>query len=635
MIQETQDPPEPRVIGLDVHPDTFTAAVVRGPTPASAEVVNLYHHQPLSQLARWAQKFTTAQDMLVLEASGNSFHVARLLAGVERPAKVLESCQMGKLKEAHANNDKISAVRIAKAYLAGTAKEVWVPDPLTQERRDWMHAHRKAVKRTTQMNHRIGSYFSDQGVRLPQDLGLATDPVTTEKIHKLYSWTPRQWQVVEVMFMELKHANEQRAQWRSLMAQEVLTDVKMLALVRLCGVRDIVAFSLMAIIGNIERFESPKKLVKYVGLNPAFDESGEGAWKGGIGGHGRKDLRALLIEAAQALMRTQHPLAKWGRKLMGRKGSLHVAVAAVARKLTVAIWYLMKGRWTALEEIEPRLALKVGKIISQVGAEKLKALGQTRKGLREATFQALKTTEIYVSNPAQKMPVPSEGQSKIEAPEAPSEKALARPETLQVNPGEPNPLKTTDPTQKRSGPATQPTRKPTRVYVLDLHKKMPPPEERKKTKPTPEAPLRAAVLLPEGQSRNPVEAIPLQEVGQTQKNLRPATQPMRKPTRVYLLDLHKKMPPPGEGKKKTAAPAVPLRDALALPEGKIINPPEAIPLQDLSKTPKTWPPETRPTAKKTKIYVLDPNKKMPAPGDRKKNRPVPETRLGDAVPQTP
>ena len=39
---------------------------------------------------------------------------------------------MGKLKEAHANNDPISAVRIAKAYLAGTAKEVWVPDLKTR-----------------------------------------------------------------------------------------------------------------------------------------------------------------------------------------------------------------------------------------------------------------------------------------------------------------------------------------------------------------------------------------------------------------------------------------------------------------------------------------------------------------------
>ncbi len=72
----------------------------------------------------------------------------RTVAPLGRKALVLESGQMGKLKEAHANNDKISAVRMGKAYLAGTAKIVWVPDPKTQERRDWFHAHRKAVKRT-------------------------------------------------------------------------------------------------------------------------------------------------------------------------------------------------------------------------------------------------------------------------------------------------------------------------------------------------------------------------------------------------------------------------------------------------------------------------------------------------------
>ena len=65
----------------------------------------------------------------MLEASGNSFQVVRTLAAIERQAKVLESCQLGKLKEAHANNDKISAVRIGKAYLAGTAKRSGCPIP--------------------------------------------------------------------------------------------------------------------------------------------------------------------------------------------------------------------------------------------------------------------------------------------------------------------------------------------------------------------------------------------------------------------------------------------------------------------------------------------------------------------------
>jgi hypothetical protein len=129
-----------RVIGFDAHPDSFTAAVLRGPTPATAEVEKTFNKVPMAQLSSWAQKHTTAQDLFVLEASGNSFQVVRTLAAIGRKAKVLESCQMGKLKEAHANNDKISAVRIGKAYLAGTAKEVWVPDPKTQEWRDWFHA---------------------------------------------------------------------------------------------------------------------------------------------------------------------------------------------------------------------------------------------------------------------------------------------------------------------------------------------------------------------------------------------------------------------------------------------------------------------------------------------------------------
>src|ERR1044071_7759877 len=123
-----------RVIGFDSHPDSFTAAILRGPTPAAAVVEKMFNKVPMSRLQSWAKKNTTAQDLLVLEASGNSFQVVRNLAAIDRKALVLESCQMGKLKEAHANNDKLSAVRIAKAYLAGTAKEVWVPDLKPQER---------------------------------------------------------------------------------------------------------------------------------------------------------------------------------------------------------------------------------------------------------------------------------------------------------------------------------------------------------------------------------------------------------------------------------------------------------------------------------------------------------------------
>jgi transposase len=399
-----------RVIGLDVHPDSFTAAMVRGPTPAAAVIEKTFDKVPMRQLQSWAEKHTTVRDRIVLEASGNSFQVVRHLEAVGRKALVLESCQMGKLKEAHANNDKISAVRIAKAYLAGTAKTVWVPDLKTQGRRDIFHAHSKAVKRTTQMRSRLRSYLSDNGVRLPRGVRLSEDPPLEAYLRQIKDWSVSQWWVIEGLLLELRHAEEQRQHWRSVIAQEVLADPMLLSIVRLCGVRDLVAFALGALVGDIHRFAEPRKLVKYIGLNPAFDDSGQSQWHGGIGGHGRKDLRCLMIEAAQSILRSsQAALARWGKKLLGRKGSINLSVAAIARKLTVAVWYLMMGRWTPLEEIDDRLAIKVSKIISHVGPTGLQKLGKSRKDLREQAHTSLKTGRVYILDPDTKWtprPVP-------------------------------------------------------------------------------------------------------------------------------------------------------------------------------------------------------------------------------------
>jgi transposase len=392
--------PVQRVIGFDSHPDSFTAALLRGPTPAAAVTEKTFNKVPISQLESWAKKHTTAEDLFVLEASGNSFQVVRSLAAVGRQARVLESCHIGKLKEAHANNDKISAVRIGKAFLAGTAKEVWVPDPKTQEWRDLFHAHGKCVKRTTQMCNRILSYLSDHGVRLTT---LTQSQEEQQRVLQAYSWSVREKQVIDGYFMDWRHAEEQRAHWQSVIAQEVLAEPVLLSLVRLCGIRDQVAFAVGAIIGDIKRFANPRKLVGYIGLNPAFDDSGEQESKGGIGGHGRRDLRSLLIQSAQSILRSNHPLAKWGRKLSAKKNSVNLAVAAIARRLVVSIWYLMMGRWTPLEEIDERLALKVGKIITRVGANGLKKMDKTRKTLREETYQSLKAGRVYALDPTRKL----------------------------------------------------------------------------------------------------------------------------------------------------------------------------------------------------------------------------------------
>lgn len=382
-----------RVISLDAHPDTFTAAFVRGPTPAAAVHEKTFDRVPLDNLVKWAQKNTTPQDLFVLEASGNSFQIVRTLGSIERTAYVLESRQMGQLKEAHANNDKLSALRIAKAYLAGTAKKVWVPDLKTQERRDIFHAHRKAVKRTGQVRARLLSYLSDNGVRWK------SGPLTEEKVRALKAWTPMQWEIISTLLLEKQDAETSRQRWRSIIAREVLSDPLLLSITRLCGVRDVIAFALGALIGDIHRFANPKKLVKYVGLNPAYDHSGEGEWNGGVRGHGRRDLRSLLVEAAHSILRSKQPVARWGKRLLARKSCRSLTVCAIARKLVVAVWYLMMGQWTPLEELDTPLQSKMSKIIRELLPQSRASMAENLQALREQVYERMKSGRVYTLNP--------------------------------------------------------------------------------------------------------------------------------------------------------------------------------------------------------------------------------------------
>ena len=92
--------------------------------------------------------------------------------------------------------------------------------------------------------------------------------------------------------------------------------------------------------------------------------------------------------------------------MLARKGEVNLVVAAIARKLTVAVWYLLMGRWTPLEDIDGRMAIKVGKIIGAVGQPAIQRLGKTRKSYREEVYQRLNTGRVYVLDPNKKYSSP-------------------------------------------------------------------------------------------------------------------------------------------------------------------------------------------------------------------------------------
>jgi hypothetical protein len=57
-----------------------------------------------------------------------------------------------------------------------------------------------------------------------------------------------------------------------------------------------------------------------------------------------------------------------------RKGN-NIAVAALARKLVVSVWYLLKGFFSPLTEITEHIRIKLHKIVTQIGKARLVELG--------------------------------------------------------------------------------------------------------------------------------------------------------------------------------------------------------------------------------------------------------------------
>ncbi len=307
------------VVGLDVHPDTFAGAVLRGRDPATAKVAHSSTRVPLDQLEVWATRHTHESDTLVLEASANSFAVAAQLRAVGRTALILESRQAGQVGKADCANDRLDAVKIARIHLSGLATQVWQPDAKTLERREVFSAYQSVVREATRLKQQIRAMLNEHCLRLPAGFRLA-HPTAGARLLKLKAWTPAQTMLLEGMHAGLVAARARRTRLRAYMAQEIVGDETLMRLARLCGVGAVVCFGLVSAVGGVTRFLHSRKLAAYLGLNPSVCESGEYEGGGALKRHGRGPIRALLVQSAKKLLLVDNPLQKWGLAVAARRG---------------------------------------------------------------------------------------------------------------------------------------------------------------------------------------------------------------------------------------------------------------------------------------------------------------------------
>jgi transposase len=110
------------------------------------------------------------------------------------------------------------------------------------------------------------------------------------------------------------------------------------------GVGPLTALAYVLIIGSPERFRCGKQIGSYLGLIPCEDSSAGRQRLGHISKQGNSLLRFLLLEAAQAAVRSN---PQWRREFLHltmRRGR-QIAVVALARKLAVGLYWMWRKGW--------------------------------------------------------------------------------------------------------------------------------------------------------------------------------------------------------------------------------------------------------------------------------------------------
>jgi transposase len=278
-------------------------------------------------------------DEVALEATTNSDAIATMLRPLVRRVVVSNPRKTRAIAEAKVKTDKVDARILAQLLAADFLPGTWVPDDRTRMLRRLVMRRSHLVKQRTRVKNQVHAI-------------MARNLVPTCPHADLFSrvgrrWLERQdlpsdeWRSVEALVRQLDFHGDELAQVDRDIALEAIDDPVVARLMTVPGIDVTVAVAVLAAVGDFGRFESPDRLVSYLGLNPRVRQSGDGpASYGRITKAGPAQARGMLVEAAFSASRAPGPLRAFYRRVKERRG-FQIAIVATARKMTVLCWHLI------------------------------------------------------------------------------------------------------------------------------------------------------------------------------------------------------------------------------------------------------------------------------------------------------
>jgi len=356
-------------VGLDVHKDSTTAAILEGDT-SQPEVLRL--SADLMQVRRLFRRLSRRGAVRACyEASGCGYVLQRVLVDDGFFCEVVAPSMIPRMPGDRRKTDRLDATMLVRLYRSGHLVAVSAPTP-----------EREAIRRLVRLRTSTGRTVQDTkrriaGICLSQGFVFRATKTLWSKKHR--DWlshlrdTLGDGPMATVIRTELEQLEYLETKLRSLDG-EIETYARrspyrdvVEALCCLRGVKVLTAMVLATEIGDIGRFPSAQSLMAWIGLIPQERSSGSRERRGPITKTGNAHVRRVLVQASwnhrhrsganlilnrrrqgqpadvvAIAVKAQHRLAKKFHRLSLRKHQ-NKAVTAVARELGGFVWSIMKA----------------------------------------------------------------------------------------------------------------------------------------------------------------------------------------------------------------------------------------------------------------------------------------------------
>jgi transposase len=331
------------ILALDLGKYKTVACAYPGdPAAARFESLTTDRHHLRTLFARYRPA------VVVCEACALAGWVHDLCAELGLPCRVANTAsEAWKFKHTKRKTDKDDALRLAQLQALGQLPAVTVPPQPTRQWRALSACRQALVGRRTAAQNRIRALLVGQGLPAPrgarawtavglEGIGRHARPLAGCAADELWRG------LLDLALTEYRQAKALLEQAEARLDALARADAGVRLLETIPGVGPRTAETVVAYLGDARRFDSGKQVSAYGGLVPRQYQSGESDRRGRITRRGPALLRKLLVECAWVMLRYN----PWARAVYARlsrgKARKKQAIVALARKLLVRCWAMLR-----------------------------------------------------------------------------------------------------------------------------------------------------------------------------------------------------------------------------------------------------------------------------------------------------